>query len=175
MNQTQETPTLPKDKSELMARIAHERAALEQVLHGLNETQMTAIGPEGWSVKDHLAHIVTWEKILLIAHLQGHSFAEAADMDAATSAATEQMTAETGLNDFFHERDKARPLADVITDFRQSHQQILAALALLSDANLLEARHTDGPHSDPLLKITGSDTYEHYQEHRMIIQQLTDQ
>ncbi|MCX6050798.1 MAG: ClbS/DfsB family four-helix bundle protein, partial [Chloroflexi bacterium] len=160
-------------KSALMARIDQEWAALEQVLRDLNETQMTTIGPEGWSVKDHLAHIVTWEKILLIAHLQGHSFGEAAGMDQATSDATEQMTAETGLNDFFHERDKSRPLADVLTDFRQSHQALMAALEPLAYEELLKPRHPDDPHSDLLIQVVASDTYEHYQEHRIIIQKIT--
>ncbi len=84
------------------------------------------------------------------------------------------MTAVTELNDFFHERDKQRPLADVLTDFRQSHQVLLAALEPLAYADLLKARHPDDQNSELLLQTVGSDTYEHYQEHRMIIQKIID-
>src|SRR5574341_330088 len=94
--------TLPSSKTELLARIQAERAALEQAIANLSEAQMTALGPESWSVKDHLAHVVTWEQILVLAHLQGRSFAEAAHRDEATAAATAHMTAETGLNAYFH-------------------------------------------------------------------------
>ena len=100
-SQAGEYAAVPHDKAELMARIDREWAALERTLALLSESQMTTAGPGGWSAKDLLAHISAWERVLLICHLQGGSFAEAAGMDEATAAATEQMTAENGINDYF--------------------------------------------------------------------------
>jgi hypothetical protein len=160
---------LPSDKAELMLLIQRERAALEEVVGRLGEEELTRPGPEGWSVKDHLAHIVTWEQILLIHHLKGHSFAEATAMDEATATATEAMTAETGLNDFFFKRDKDRPLAEVLADFQESHRRILAALEAESFESLLRPYHDD----KPLLNWVRGDTYGHYEEHRQLIETIT--
>lgn len=156
--------TTPRDKAELMARIHRERTALEQTINRLDEVQMTTPGPEGWSVKDHVGHIDIWERILLIAHLQGQSFAQAADMDEATAKATEHMNAETGLNDFFFQRDRDRPLAGVLADFHETHQRLLDALEATEFAMLTK------PH---LAEHVIGDTYEHYREHHRIIQALT--
>jgi hypothetical protein len=167
--------SLPQNKADLIARIQHERAALERVISTLNDAQMIMPGPEGWSVKDHLAHIVAWEQILVHAHLGGQSFAEAAQMDEATAAATAHMTAETGLNEWLYQRDKSRPLAEVLTDFQQSHQQVLAALDKLEWAELLQPRAPHTPDAAPRLAYIRGDTYEHYQEHRRIIDAMMEQ
>jgi uncharacterized protein (TIGR03083 family) len=154
----------PRDKIELIARIHRERAALEAAISSLDEVQMIAPGAGGWSIKDLLAHITTWEQVLLVHDLQSRSFAEAAGMDEATAAATAEMTAETGLNDYFYERDKDRSLADVLAGFRRSHHQILAALEELDDADLSRPNDPDDPESRLIDSIVG-DTYAHYREH----------
>lgn len=161
--------SLPADKTSLMALIREERAALEEAVNRLSESQMTTPGPEGWSVKDHLAHLVTWEQILLIHHMKQRPFAEAAAMDEATAAATETMTAEGGLNDFFFERDKDRPLEEVLADFHESHRRVLAALEEASFEALMRPYHE----GRPLLNWVKGDTYGHYQEHREIIEAMT--
>lgn len=167
--------SLPRNKAELLRRIHAERAALEAVVNPLSDGQMTASGSEGWSVKDHLAHIVAWEQILVHAHLGARSFAEAARMDAATAQATATMTAETGINDWFYERDKDRLLANVLQNFHRSHREVLAALDKLEYADLIQLRDPSDPNTDPRLAYVVGDTYEHYKEHRQIIQAITQQ
>jgi hypothetical protein len=164
----------PQSKAELMARIHRERAALEQAIGRLRDEQMTAAGA-GWSVKDLLAHITAWEQVLLRCDLQGRSFAEAARMDEATAAATANMTAETGLNDYFYQRDKNRPLPDVLADFRHSHQQLLAALDKLDAAALMRPEDPNDPESRPLIESIIGDTYAHYREHRATIEAMFQQ
>lgn len=164
--------SLPSSKAELLARVQAERAALEQAIANSSEAQLTAPGPEGWSAKDHLAHVVTWEQILVLAHLQGRSFAEAAHMDEATAAATAHMTAETGLNAYFHQRDKDRSLAEVLADFHRSYRRLLSVLEEMDFASLLAPRDPDDPHGQPLIHVVIGDTYAHYREHRRIIQAL---
>jgi uncharacterized protein (TIGR03083 family) len=164
----------PADKSELMARIDREWDALERAIAPLSEVQMTAPGADGWSVKDLLAHISAWERVLLVCDLQGGSFAEAAGMDEATSAAAEHMTAETGLNDYFYQRDKQLPLSEVLANFRETHRQIVAALEPLDDADLQRAHDPDDPDSHLVDSIVG-DTYAHYRQHRMTIAAMFEQ
>jgi hypothetical protein len=158
----------PRDKAELMARIDREWAALERALASLSVPQMTAPGPGGWSVKDVLAHVSAWERVLLVCDLQGGSFAEAAGMDQATAAATEHMSAETGLNDYFYQRDKDLSLSVVLDTFRETHRQVVAALESLGDADLQRAHDPDDPESHLVDSIVG-DTYAHYREHRETI------
>ena len=163
---------IPRDKTELMTCIRDERAALEQVIGRLTEAQMTAPGPEGWSVKDHLAHLVAWEEILVVAHLQGRSFAEAAQMDEATAAKTAHMTAETGLNEYFQKRDKGRSLSEVLAMFHRSYRRLLVVLEEMDYARLLTPHDPTDPQSK-LIHVVIDDTYAHYREHRQIIQALT--
>src|SRR5262249_15641103 len=64
---------MPRDKADLMARIPPARAALEEIIRPLSETQLSQPGPDGgWAVKDHLAHVATWEQ-MLCAHLRDSS------------------------------------------------------------------------------------------------------
>ncbi len=163
----------PSDKAALMARIHADHAQLDQTLDGLTEEQMLKPGPEGWSVKDHLAHLTTWERVLLHAHLGGRSFAEATGMDAATAEATATMTAETGLNDYFHRRDRDRELAEVLVDFRRTHSELIAKLEATDYGELLQPRHPDQPGSSRLIDYVAGDTYEHYREHAQLIAEIT--
>jgi hypothetical protein len=154
-----------------MARIDREWAALERRIALLSEAEMTTPGDGGWSVKDLLAHISAWERVLLINHLQGGTFAEAAGMDEDTAAATEQMTAETGLNDYFYQRDKELSLSEVLAHLRATHQQVVAALEQLDDADLQRAHDPDDPESHLVDSIVG-DTYDHYLQHRTTIEAM---
>jgi hypothetical protein len=153
---------LPASTGELLDHIRRERTALEATLARLTPAQMMTPGPDGWTVKDHLNHIVVWQGVLLVKHLQGRSFAEATGMDQATSDATEHMTAETGLNDFFLARDRARPLDEVLADFRRIYDQVVAALAALDYAALSSELRAPCVHN----------TYEHDAEHHRQIQAL---
>ena len=168
-----EVETLPSDNAELLAWISAERALLDQTLERLTEEQMLKPGPEGWSVKDHLAHLVTWERVLIHAHLGGQSFAEATGMDEATAAATAAMTAESGLNDYFYRRDQERQLAEVLADFRETHAEVVAKLEVMEYDELLQPRHPDDPNSARLIDYVAGDTYEHYREHARMIAEMT--
>jgi uncharacterized protein (TIGR03083 family) len=170
-SQAGEYAAAPQDQAELRARIDHEWAALERTLAPLSESQMAAPGPGGWSAKDLLAHISAWERVLLVCHLQGGSFAEAAGMDEATSAATEHMTAETGINNYFYQRDKDLPLAEVLANFRATHRQVVAALEQLGDADLQRAHDPDDPTTRLVDSIVG-DTYGRYRQHRATIEAM---
>jgi hypothetical protein len=163
----------PVNKAELMTRIDREWAALERTIAPLDEGQMTAPGDGGWSIKDLLAHISAWERVLLVVDLQGGTFAEAAGMDEATSAATEHMTAETGLNDYFYQRDKQLSLPEVLANFRATHQQVIAALEPLDEADLQRAHDPDDPESHLVDSIVG-DTYGHYHQHRATIEAMLE-
>lgn len=56
----------PKDKQDLIQRIRVERERLGTLLGNLSDNEMLIpLGEDGWSAKDHVAHIVIWEKRLV--------------------------------------------------------------------------------------------------------------
>ena len=82
------------------------------------------------------------------------------------------MTAEGGLNDIFHERDRARPLAAVLSDFRTVYAETVATLQRLSFADLQRLRQPENPDQGRLLDVVIGDTYDHDREHRVQIAEL---
>lgn len=165
---------MPRDKAELLERIGWSRAALEGAIDRLSETQLTAPrDQQGWSVKDHLAHLAAWERSLAYL-LRGRPRHEGLGVDEAAYLEDD----EDGLNAVIHEHNQARPLPEVLVAFRQSHEQVLDALAGLTDADLLKTYShylPDEPGQDsgePILKRIVGNTEEHYAEHRRWIEAL---
>jgi hypothetical protein len=158
---SEQQSTLPASKAELLEQIRQERAALEQWLAELTPAQMTMPGPEGWSVKDHLAHLVAWEQVLIGRYLQGKPFAEAAGIDETTWNSKGSMNVDE-INLYFHARDKDLTLQEVLNRFQRSYPQVLDALASVDEVALF-APFDNG--SEPLVAHVAGNTYEHYQEH----------
>ena len=159
-------PSLARDKAELLERIRSARAELERVVSGLSEEQMTAPGPDGsWSVKDHLAHVVAWEQITLAA-IRGERGYEVVGMDEASSRGMDV----DALNAVIYERNRDRPLPEVLADYERSHQQLLSTLEGLDDADLSRPCWPD--EESPLVERIAWDTYEHYPEHAEAIRML---
>src|SRR6266545_4811251 len=167
-------PTAPKDKAELLERAGREYAALEQTIGQLSEAQMTTPLDGSWSAKDILAHIAAWQQILLGFHIGGRPFHEAARGIAANYETDDIDT----INEALYQRDKNRPLSEVLDAFRRSHQETMTTIEGLSEADLFRAYTPPG--RDPsdggqLINWIAGDTYEHYEEHRATIQRLTAQ
>lgn len=157
---SEQQSTWPASKAALLEQIHQDRASLEQWLAQLTPEQMTQPGPEGWSVKDHLAHLVAWEQVLVGRYLHGKPFPEAAGMDEATRSKGRMSMDE--INAYFYARDKDLPLQEVLDRFHRSYQQVLAELEQVDEATLF-APIRNRP--DPLVAAVAGNTYEHYQEH----------
>ena len=56
-------PTDDQDKEALLQRYRDARQALLAVLDGLTDAQLSERSLDGWSVKDHLAHLALWDEI----------------------------------------------------------------------------------------------------------------
>lgn len=146
----------PRDKAELLRRIAQGWEALENAIGQLSPDQLTRPGRDGgWPVKEHLAHLAAWERSALAA-LQCQPRHLALGVD--------QATYDTGdderINAVIEQNNRARPLAEVLADLRETHRQMLKALEGLGFAALL-AEHEGARQLD---RVIGN-TYEHYEEH----------
>lgn len=149
-------------------RIATEYARLQSVLDQLSDEQMLQQGAEGqWSVKDIVAHIAAWESRLtqqITASVNGDAsalpepIAGAADMDR--------------LNAAFYAAQQHLSLGTLLQHAHSVHDQMLAALQLLSDDDLTDPQRFGWTNGTPMTAIVAGDTYEHYEEHMQSIEAL---
>ena len=129
--QPTDTFAAAQTKADVIEGINRAWLNLEGVLAGSGEEALTTPGGDRWSVKDHLAHIESWERYLL-ALLERRSPSAAIGIDLATLRSTE----DDALNERLIEPTKEQPLSQVLADMRRTHQQLLAAIAALPEDDL---------------------------------------
>jgi ureidoglycolate hydrolase len=164
-------------KETLLRRIRESRASLEQVVARLSAEQLTAAGPDGWAVKDHLAHVAAWEESLL-ALLDGRDRNQAVGLSAAESVSANHDT--DAINAVIYRRHRDRSASDVLATFHETHARVLAALDRLTDADLLRPYSHYQPNAQPLdprpvLGWIEGNTWDHYDEHAAWIRALVEQ
>lgn len=162
----------PANKAELLERMQRSRSALEKTLSGLSEEQLTRPGPEGWSIKDHLAHLTAWE--LGIVELLNHRPRFAAMQ---VEDAVQQGKSEDEVNDLIYRRQAVLPLAQVMDEFQSTHRRMLQVLDILGDADLFKPYSSYLPggspeRPDPVVNWINGNTWAHYDEHNRYIQAL---
>jgi hypothetical protein len=118
-------------KADLIEGINRAWSNLEETIAGSDEEALTTPGGDGWSVKDHLAHIESWERYLL-ALLERRSPSTAIGIDLDTYRSTE----DDALNELLIEPAKMQPLSQVLADLRRTHDRLLAAIAALPEGDL---------------------------------------
>jgi hypothetical protein len=163
-------PDWPRDKADLIARIRQGRAALADLIAGLSEVRLTTPGSAGgWSVKDHLAHLTAWER-LVIGRLRGQTDREheVVGMDEAAYAAAD----EESLNAFIYQRHKDQPLGEVRAAFDAATDEVLALVDAMTWEDLRRPTFPDLPGSGALLGNVVGNTYGHFNEHQEWIQDL---
>jgi len=162
----------PKSKAELLDAVRAEHAQMEELLALMNEWQLTEpLLDAQWSVKDSLAHLTAWEKLMLtwvesslrgvrpvvftpdFIHVEGQ---DDADLDR--------------FNAELYAASQARTLDEVLADFREAHRQVIAVLSELAPADIFDPQRFPWRNGVPLLTTIASNTFEHYHEHREWIQ-----
>ena len=155
-------PTRPADKAELLAIIQDGYKQFEALLASLRVEQMTIPGVNGsWSVKDNLAHLTAWHNYQ--ATRQQGVLDGAEPPNPAPGCETEDE-----INEYFYQRHKDQPLAEVLADFRASYQHLLDATQALSWETLNEPF----PWHDnnvPVGAYTLGNTVGHYEMHGELI------
>lgn len=159
--------TQPPTTAELLRRIDHNWTKFNQMLDGLSDKQRTvAHDANGWTVKDHMAHLSAWEQSLLalLAGRNRHASFELGDVNVAGLDID-------ALNDLIWRKHRDRTYADVLAGFHASHAQVLATLSGLSDADLMQPYShyqpdSPPPESCPVISWIVGNTFEHYAEHQ---------
>jgi hypothetical protein len=172
------------NKAELLTKIQAGYAQFETLLANLSEEQMTVPNVNGnWSIKDNIAHITVWQDYLL-EQLQGILTGKKPSRFLPDLSLPDDLSDIDEINNYIHQKQKDRPLAEVLTTFRASYQRALEAVKTVSGESLNVTppwSAKDNPiwllitSNDPVWHIIASNTYEHYKEHSDIIQHWLQQ
>lgn len=171
---TENISSPPPTVQDVLASIESEWDHLQKVLSGLSGDQLLTPGQEGWSTKDELAHLAAWARGLAALVRRQRRYPP---MGLPEDAAPNIVGIER-MNQVIYERNRDLPLKEVLAELEAAHLDALAAVAELSDEDLLrpyddfqpQDRRPDG-HTPILWRIAGN-TYGHYAEHRETIERM---
>jgi uncharacterized protein (TIGR03083 family) len=146
----------PINKALLLERIQADREALDTLLAGAPEEQMTKPGVVGqWSLKDIIAHI-TWHEQQMVIVLQERRLAGSDLWNLTTDE----------RNHAIYEQNRDRPLAEVLAESRQVYELLLESLQTVADADLNDPALFQGMPPDWIpAQLIAHNTYEHYRHH----------
>ena len=117
------------DKASVLARIECAWISLNQAVAGLSEERMCSAGPDGWTIKDHLAHIAAWN-LSLVALLERRHRQAALDLEGFST------TDWDGQNQVMLRRHRALVPDEVRALLDGSRVMVLKVLGRLTDADL---------------------------------------
>ena len=157
--------TAPATKAELMTTIADRWSVLQSLVAALSNEELERPLGDGWSAKVHLAHITAWERSLMgLLRKQDRGEAAGLPHDLWAGHDTDQMNA------YIAERAAPRPLADVLSESREVHDEVIGLLESLSQADLDQPYSSYQPqdpryNAEPVVGWVHGNTYHHYDEH----------
>lgn len=149
------------NRADLLGVIKERRDDFADSLAGLTDEQMQQPGiydDNNWTVKDIIAHVISWEQLQI-------SWLVARSLGVPPITMPSRMWADTdGMNVVFYDKHADQSLADIMDTFEQSGQQIVEAVAALSEAELTNPQpFMDTSHN--LYAHIVCNTYNHYPEH----------
>lgn len=165
---TTETEPRPT-KAEVLSKMDQRYGELDALLAPLSDAHMTVPGRlDGWSVKDHLAHLAAWQRSL-IALLEGTDRIAALGVDeqAARAASAKDFDA---INALIYRTFKDRPLVEVRAEFQATRARVRELLDGMTDDDLARPYahyQPNDPHHNPhpVIGWIAGNTYEHVDEH----------
>lgn len=152
-------PSPPADMQELLQRIETEWRELTDWLLALSEAQLTLPGKDGWSVKDHLAHLTFWEQKMVRSHLNGEPEHAILGLSAEDAARVDSADA---INDLVYRRNRDRSASEILAEAWRIHNETVAQIEREGFARLQQQREG---YAYPLYAYVVGNTYGHYMEH----------
>jgi hypothetical protein len=152
----------PSSKPEFVSQIAGSRARLQAGIDAFDDSDtVEPVLPDGWSVKDVMAHVAEWE-LYVVRRIEARRRGEEPEV----WATSEEGTDATNARLFAQNRD--RSLAEVAGFYHDAHKQVLDVIVSMSEADLLDdSKREDviGPWRSPVWMHIGGNTFWHYEEH----------
>lgn len=117
-----------EDRQHLLAQYRAMRAEMLAAIDGLSDAEMTERTIDGWSVKDHLAHIALWDDIR----------AEEVERVSAGHASAWRMTGEqdAAFNAIGYDLRRDLPLDQVRWELEASRSRLLRAIEQATERGL---------------------------------------
>jgi uncharacterized damage-inducible protein DinB len=119
---------MPADRDTLLQSYRQSRETLLAAIDGLSDEQMTQTSIDGWSVKDHLAHIAFWDEIR-----SSEVTRISAGFDSAWRMKPEQ---DEALNEITYDERRNLSLEQVRWELDTSRQRLLDAIESATDRGL---------------------------------------
>ncbi len=155
------TDTHSETTAEVLGHIRASRAKLERLITELDEAALTRPGPDGgWSVKDHLAHLTAWRRMVL-GYLDGRPQAEGLGIDPQISADG----SEEDINAALEAQHKDKPLAEVVAEFRRVYDALSARLEAFDEADWHKPYPLTPPSTNARQGNIEGNTFFHDEEH----------
>ena len=156
------------NKSELLAKMRAGRESFEAELARLSEKQLTEkLLSNGWTGKDVLAHIAAWEiwAASLYPILVRGGNPERTNTDAEVDVANRQF--------YYVFHNKA--LAEIQQMEHNAYKALLTITENMAEDDLISPERFAWSQGQPLSDIFASNSYEHYDEHQPMLQELAQQ
>jgi len=161
----------PSNKEEFLPDLARAWSELQQTLDGFSEEQVTQRRDRvGWTVKDHLGHLVSWEEgITALLRREPRWEAMGVDMELAKSRLVGET--EDALNQFMRDRLQELSLAEVRDRLRSANEALTSQVESMDGAELLRGYSHFAPDEPgeetgrPVLGWVVGNSSEHYREH----------
>jgi hypothetical protein len=151
-----------KSKAALLAELQTERARWEAILAEVGPARMTTPGVEGdWSVKDVIAHVTYYERVVgdrLLASLEGREFVRPG-YEAPKGLSMDDRNA------WIYARIKAIALEDVLREARDVYPPILAVVETLAEADLNDPARFPWQNGSAVWEWVEGNITEHYRDH----------
>ena len=160
--------TLPKSKAELMSVIEREWSVLTDVVEQFSSEQMHTPDEGGWSPKDNLAHLTEWLNILVDYYLDHRPAHEVIGVD---PEVTENWDYEM-MNAVMFERDRRRPLEQVLSELKSSYAKVHARLESMTFDDLMKPRDENDSQKGLVIESVIGNTSDHFEEHRETIEKI---
>ncbi len=119
---------MAEDRNELLQHYRQMRAELLTAIEGLDDEVLTEPSLDGWSVKDHLAHIALWDDLRASDVIR-----ISAGYDSAWRMSGEQDAVYSALG---HDLRQGLTLDQIRWELMTSHQRLLDAIASASARGL---------------------------------------
>ncbi|HEY0756654.1 MAG TPA: ClbS/DfsB family four-helix bundle protein [Ktedonobacteraceae bacterium] len=154
----------PANKTQLLEQMRGGYSEFEALLTPLSAEQLCTLGVNGeWTIKDILVHLAVWQtRVSLRMEANMHH----TEVSFAVIDNDEQMNA---FNSATFAANRARPLAEVLAEFRASVQRLDALVAAASESDLFETGRFAWLREGALWQSVAGNTYEHYEEHAPMI------
>ncbi|MCW5852941.1 MAG: ClbS/DfsB family four-helix bundle protein [Anaerolineae bacterium] len=156
-------------KNQLLGLLTTEREQWDAQLAQVGEANMTTPGVVGdWSVKDIIAHVAFWERYaaaFVRAAFTGRPPTDEERYGVAELPAETQAMEVDQFNDWTFQRQRQRPLPEILTEDQTIYRDLYTMLRGLREPDLLVEGRYDWAQGRALWEYVAGNTYEHWAEH----------